>query len=108
MLEIGQEIEIWIIVKTRKITALNNFNLVCIRENEPCGISFFMFMVFTILPFAEFYKCYINSYCINQHFKIRKLISTRYDLNIDLYQYSYLHLMSRLNNMFLNKVIIII
>lgn len=87
MLEIGQEIDIWIIVKTRKITALNNFNLVCIRENEPCGISFFMFMVFTILPFAEFYKCYIISYCINQHFKIRKLISTRYDLNIDLYQY---------------------
>ena len=39
------------------------------------------FIIFTIIPLAEFYKCYINSYCMEAKFEIRKLISTRYDLN---------------------------
>ena len=73
--------------ETRTVPGLNNFNLVCIRNEEPCGINICMFILFTILPFAEFYKCYINSYCLDQSFKIRKLISTRYDLNQDQYQY---------------------
>ena len=73
--------------ETRSVPGLNTFNLINIRKTEPCGISICMFVFFTILPFAEFYKCYVNSYCLEQQFKIRKLISTRYDLNMDQYQY---------------------
>ena len=74
--------------ETRYVKGLNNFNLVCIRDEQPCGINFCMFVLFTIIPLAELYKCYVDSYCLDQNFKIRKLISTRYDLN-QQQQYEY-------------------
>ena len=73
--------------ETRRVPGLNNFNFVNIRDQEPCGVNICLFIIFTIIPLAEFYKCYVNSYCLEQQFKIRKLISTRYDLNQDQYQY---------------------
>ena len=73
--------------ETRYVKGLNFNNLVCIRDDEPCGINVFTFGFFTIIPLSEFYKCYLNSYCLDQKFSIRKLISTRYDLNMDQYQY---------------------
>ena len=73
-------------LETRAVPGLNPLNFVSITDNEPCGVNICMFILFTILPFAEFYKCYVNKYCLNQSFKIRKLISTRYDLNQDQYQ----------------------
>jgi hypothetical protein len=36
--------------------------------------------------FGEFYKLYYNSLCIRQIYRIRKLVSTRYDLNQPIYQ----------------------
>ena len=70
----------------RIVPGLNNFIFVCIRDQEPRGINFCMFILFTIIPVTELYKCYVNSYCLDQKFKIRKLVSTRYDLNQDQYQ----------------------
>ena len=67
--------------ETRKIPGLEAYNFVLIRDEEPCGVNMFLFIIFTIIPITELYKCYINSYCIDQKFSIRKLISTRYDLN---------------------------
>ena len=67
--------------ETRSVPGLNNFNLVCIRNEEPCGVGVCMFIFCTIIPICELYKCYVNSYCLEQTFKIRKLISTRYNLN---------------------------
>ena len=67
--------------ETRKIPGLEAYNFVLIRNEEPCGVNMCMFTIFTIIPLTELYKCYINSYCIEQKFSIRKLISTRYDLN---------------------------
>ena len=75
--------------ETRSVKGLNQFNFVCIRNQEPCGINICMFILFTIIPLTELYKCYVNSYCLDQQFKIRKLISTRYDLN-QQEQYQYL------------------
>ena len=71
----------------RKVPGLIPQNLVKIRDEEPCGINFCMFFMFTLIGLSEIYKCYVNSFCIDQEFKIRKLISTRYDLNQDQYQY---------------------
>ena len=68
--------------ETRAVPGLKPYNFVCIRNQEPCGVSACMFVLFTIIPLAELYKCYINSYCLEQKFKIRKILSTRYDLNV--------------------------
>ena len=77
--------------ETRSIPGLIPYNFVCIRDEEPCGINPFLFVLFTIIPLVELYKCYINSYCLEQSFKIRKLISTRYDLNqVNQEKYQYL------------------
>ena len=65
----------------RSIPGLIDYNLVCIRDEEPCCINQILYIILIFIPFVEFYKCYINSYCIEQTFTIRKLISTRYDLN---------------------------
>ena len=73
--------------ETRFVKGLSFHNLVCLRDSEPCGINVCAFAFFTIIPLSEFYKCYLNSYCIEQKFSVRKLISTRYDLNMDQYQY---------------------
>ena len=69
--------------ETRIIPGLNTSNFVCIRNEEPCGVNMCMFILLTIIPVVELYKCYINSYCLDQKFTIRKLISTRYDLNMN-------------------------
>jgi hypothetical protein len=71
----------------RKVPGLNESNFVHISDEEPCGLSFCVFVFFSLFLLGEFYKCYFNSFCIDQEFKIRKLISTRYDLNMDQYQY---------------------
>ena len=77
--------------ETRSIPGLKTYNFVCIRDEEPCGINPFLFVILTIIPLVELYKCYINSYCLEQSFKIRKLISTRYDLNqVNQEKYQYL------------------
>ena len=67
--------------ETRKIPGLNQYNFVCIRNEEPCGVNICLYILLTIIPLVELYKCYVNSYCLEQKFTIRKLISTRYDLN---------------------------
>ena len=44
-----------------------------------CELLYVYFICF--FNFGEFYKSYINSLCVNQKFIIRKIVSTRYDLN---------------------------
>ena len=67
--------------ETRRVPGLNSYNFVLIRNEEPCGVNICLFILLTIIPLVELYKCYVNSYCLDQKFTIRKLISTRYDLN---------------------------
>ena len=71
----------------RLIPGSQNLYLACFKEKETFCINKGLFILFTIIPLAEFYKCYVNSCSLNQQFKIRKLISSRYDLNQDQYQY---------------------
>ena len=67
--------------ETRSVSGLQTYNFVCIKDSEPCGINIYLFCFFTIILVSVLYKCYVNSYCLEQKFKIRKLISTRYNLN---------------------------
>ena len=50
-----------------------------------------------MLTFCQFYKSYVDSFCINQKYKVRKIVSTRYDLNQPVYQEKYLQLIPQLN-----------
>jgi len=72
--------------ETRKVPGMKEHNLVKLSENEPYFVSFKFFVLFTLMTFAEFYKAWINSLCVYQFYKVRKLVSTRYDLNQQVYQ----------------------
>ncbi len=72
--------------ETRVIPGMVHHNLIKMTANEPCSVNFGLFFIFTILTFSEFYKSYVNSFCVYQKFKVRKLVSTRYDLNQPVYQ----------------------
>ena len=72
--------------ESRYIPGLIRENLVSLGNSEPCCINFFFYFIFTLIPFAEFFKIYFNSLCISQTYRIRKLVSTRYDLNQPVYE----------------------
>ena len=83
--------------ETRIIPGLTQHNLIKFGENDPCYVNYFWFLFFTIITFAEFYKLFFNSFCVYQSYKVRKLVSTRYDLNQPVYQEQYLPLVPQLN-----------
>ena len=71
--------------ESRYIPGLVQENLVTLGESGCCCVNFFFYFIFTLLTFAEFYKCFFNCLCISQTYRIRKLVSTRYDLNQPVY-----------------------
>ena len=74
--------DIFFRLRERKtIPGLKIYNLVKIGNKDPCMVNFFWFCFFNILTLGEFYRLYINSCCVNQRFTIKKLVSSRYDLN---------------------------
>ena len=72
--------------ESRYIPGLVQENLVTLGESGCCCVNFFFYFIFTLLTFAEFYKCFFNCLCISQTYRIRKLVSTRYDLNQPVYE----------------------
>ena len=85
------------IKEERVIPDMEQYNLVKLVNDEPKSINFGLFFLFTILTFVEFYKIYINSLCVYQKFDIKKIISTRYDLNLDQYVEKYEAFIPRVN-----------
>ena len=65
---------------------MTHHNLVKLVNEEPCLINYFWFFIFTLLTIAEFFRIYLDSMSVYQKFKVRKLVSTRYDLNQPVYQ----------------------
>ena len=72
--------------ESRFIPGLVRENLVSLTESDPCCVNFFFYFLFTLLTFVEFYRIYFDSLCIYQTYRIRKLVSTRYDLNQPVYE----------------------
>ena len=62
------------------IPGMKNLNLIKLGESESCLANCCCFVLFTLLTLAEIYKLYFNSICVYQKYKIRKLVSTRYDI----------------------------
>lgn len=81
----------------RYIPGFEELAMITLNEEEPCSVHFGWFFLFTIIPFAEFYKLYIESLCIHQDFTIRKILSTRKDLNSPEIAKEYQNLNPRLN-----------
>ena len=71
--------------ESRYLPDLEKEILVKINDSEPCLVNCFWYFIFTMLTLTEIYKFYFNSLCVKQKYKIRKLISTRYDLNQQIY-----------------------
>ena len=67
------------------LPGMTHHNLIKINDKEPCMANFFWYFIFTILTFGQFYKIYIASLCIYQNYKIRKIMSTRYNINSPKY-----------------------
>ena len=83
--------------ETRTIPGLVHHNLIRIGQSDPCIVSFGWFSIFTLLSVCEFYKLYINSLFVYQSYKIRKIVSTRYNLNEPIYEEKYTQLVPQLN-----------
>jgi hypothetical protein len=65
------------------IDGLTSYNLIKITENDPCGISVFWYIIFTLMGIVQLYKVYVNSKCTYKSFTIRKLISSRFSLTTE-------------------------
>ena len=81
----------------RNINGFNENNLVQICDTKPKCFHCGYYVLWTIIPFVQFYKRYIDSFCIYQSFKIRKLISTRYNLMNEQYVNQYSHMSPAIN-----------
>ena len=73
----------------RHVPGLTQYNLVKIGSSEPFFVNICFFILSTILICAEFYKCYVDKLCVPQRFSVRKIISTRFELNASQYQERY-------------------
>lgn len=68
-------------IEEKLIDGFDEFNLINLAFSQPCFLNRTFYIIFTILTLVEFYKCYFNSICATQEFSIKKVISTRFDLN---------------------------
>lgn len=64
-----------------EIEGYKEFNLVRVSDHRPVCLHFGWFLLFTLITMAELYKLYMDHFCRTQTFTIRKVVSTREDLN---------------------------
>ena len=67
--------------ESTELPGFKDFHFINIRDTEPCGINLGLYIIFTIIPLVELYKSYVNSYCIDQQFTIKKVVSSKGNLN---------------------------
>jgi hypothetical protein len=67
--------------ETTHLRDFNQHNLVRVSDNPALFVNTcFYFFLTLIVPLVEFYKIYVNLYCEEQTFTIRKVISSRSDV----------------------------
>ena len=81
----------------KNIPGMKKLNLIKLGETESCIANCCCFVLFTFLTLAEIYKLYFNSLCVYQKFKIRKLVSTRYDITQPEFEEKYEKLNPQMN-----------
>ena len=68
--------------QSNSLNGFNEYNLVSLGENPNPRIGMCYLILSTFLCLNEFYKMYVDSYCIHQDFRISKVLSTRTNLNL--------------------------
>ena len=63
---------------------INNINLIKLGEKEPLFITFYWYIIFTVLSLATLYKIYMCLICFDRTVIIKKLISSRNNLLDDV------------------------
>ena len=81
----------------RTLRDFKKYNLVQIGNGIPKNVGKGYFALSVFLLYCEFYKKFIDHFCINQHYKIRKIVSTRYNLLAEQYVVMYQQLVPSLN-----------
>jgi hypothetical protein len=70
--------------ESKIVSGFNQYNMVRISENRPPGVNWGYFLLFTFfLPMAEFYKMYVDSFCVDQDYTVKKVVSSRYNLQVE-------------------------
>ena len=65
----------------RGIDNFVEYNLICLdKKKKPKCLNCCVYFLCIMFMLGEFYKCYVDKYCIAQHYTIRKLVSTRYNI----------------------------
>ena len=68
--------------QNNRFEGYNEFNLINIDNKPHPSINVWFHVLATFLNVVEFYKLYVESFCIRQEYKIIKLVSTRNNLNL--------------------------
>ena len=71
------------------IPGFTEFNLIQISEHEPCCVNLALYIILIFIPFCQIYVAYVNSLCVDQSYKLRKIISTRFNLFAKHYDQQY-------------------
>ena len=71
------------------LPGITHHNLIKIGDYEPCTVNCFWYILFTLFTLAQIYKWHVASFCIYQNYKIRKIMSTRYNLHSAEYDAQY-------------------
>lgn len=64
----------------RTIPGFVEYNLIQISDYKPAGVNLCLYILLIFIPFCQIYKSYVDSFCVPQTYKIRKIVSTRYNL----------------------------
>ena len=71
------------------LSGFNEYNLVSIANEKPTCVNLCCFVLFTLIGFVQFYKWYVDSYCIKQEYTIVKEISSTRNLNAQEFHCNY-------------------
>ncbi len=91
----GEEIDFRFQNGIFNIPGMKGYNLVKIGTSTPKCFGTCWYVLSVFLPLGGFYRKYVDSLCIYKKFKIRKLISTRYNLLEPQYIQKYQPLMPK-------------
>jgi len=76
--------------EVRHIHGFNQFNMVRISNYHPRCINKWMYLFFVfVIPLAELYKMYVDQFCVEQDYTIKKVLSSRFNLNQPQYAEPY-------------------
>jgi hypothetical protein len=82
--------------ETTRLDGMNQYNMIRVSDYITSCISARVFALFTFLPLIEFYKTYVDMFCETQEYTIKKLVSTRYNLNLPVFTQTFEHSIPKL------------